>query len=295
MSFFGRKKINFQTEKQSSSEEKKRFIIIFAAALIIVLSLSLVIMLGGGDGDLRTALGGDAETETVTVTEKAEAEASQADHTYLVWSGAKDRSKMSLMWLFRIQMPERKLSVCSVLPDTIITMGGKSVTFEEIYSKGAEKELVAAVEAYAHVSIDRYFGSTDDNFKAFINYLGGVDVNIPDQIEYRSSDFNLILVKGRQNVKGDTLFKYLMYLGRNGASGSKGQSETFIEMLRALLSEKRIERRSNIFSKITNSFRTNATIVDFSAVENNVGVLMKKGFSDTHIAAMPGELSSEKG
>lgn len=290
MFFNGRKKVSFKTGKQSSGDERKKFILIFAACVVLVLSLSLVLILGKNGFDFRSAIGGDLQEETTVTEETTKVNTEKSDNIFMIWSAAKDRSTMSLIWLVRAEMPQRRFTVCSVDPEAAVTMGGKGVTFEEIYSKSGEKELVAAMEAYSGFKIDRYFGAADDNFKAFVNYLGGVDIDVPEQVNYRGKDFNVILVKGRQNMKGDTLFKYLLCLGSAQSGSRKAQCEVFGEFLGEIFSEKRIEKRNGIFAKISNTMKTNATIVDFSRYDGNIQSLMQNGISEMNIVSMPFEL-----
>lgn len=291
MSVFGRKKVSFMTEKQSAKVKTKKFITVFAVGAAVVLALSLAAILGKNDFNIRAAIGGDAETKADRQENAVKASVSDSDKIYFLWVASKDRSEMRFIWLVRVQMPEARFSICTVNPESILTIGGKGVTFEDIYAKSGEKELVAAMKAYSGLEIDKYIGASDENFKALVNYLGGVQINVPEQIEYKSEEFNTILVRGMQNMKGDTLFRYLRYLGVTEYEGPRSQSKIFGDFLKNLFSEKYVEKRSSIFSKISNSMITNISIVDFSSHDADVKALMESGIGSIDIVSVPSELA----
>lgn len=292
MSIFGRKKVSFMTEKQSAKAKTKKFVIVFAVGTFLVLALSLIAILGKNDFNISAAIGGNAETKVEGKDDAVKTVASESDRIYFLWVASKDRSKMRFLWLIRAEMPESKFSICTVDPTSILSIGGKSVTFEDVFAKSGEKELVAAMEAYSGLKIDKYIGATEENFKAFINYLGGVQIDVPEQIEYKSDDFNAILVKGKQNMKGDTLFRYMRYLGVTEYEGTRSQSKLFGNVLENVFSEKYIEKRTNIFSKISNSMKTDISIVDFSSHDNEVLALMENGIGDINIVSTPVALNA---
>ena len=279
------------TEKQSAKVKTKKFITVFAVGAAVVLALSLAAILGKNDFNIRAAIGGDAETKADRQENAVKASVSDSDKIYFLWVASKDRSEMRFIWLVRVQMPEARFSICTVNPESILTIGGKGVTFEDIYAKSGEKELVAAMKAYSGFEIDKYIGASDENFKALVNYLGGVQINVPEQIEYKSEEFNTILVRGMQNMKGDTLFRYLRYLGVTEYEGPRSQSKIFGDFLKNLFSEKYVEKRSNIFSKISNSMITNISIVDFSSHDADVKALMESGIESIDIVSVPSELA----
>lgn len=293
MSIFGRKKVSFMTEKQTAREKTKKFVSVFAVGAVLVLALSLIAILGKNDFNVRAALGGDTETKAAEQNEAVRAVASDSDNMYFFWVASKDRSKMRFMWLVRAQMPQARFSICAINPSSILTIDGKGVTFEDVFAKSGEKELVAAMEAYSGLEIDKYIGATDENFKALVNYLGGVQIDVPEQIEYKSEEFNAILVKGKQNMKGDTLFRYMRYLGAKEYEGPRSQSKVFGEFLENVFSEKYVEKRSNIFSKISNSMTTDISIVDFSSHDIDVMALMENGIGSIDVVSLPSELAGQ--
>lgn len=277
MSKKSRKNIMFTTRRQSSSGELKKFSLILTSCVLGILVISCLAILKKYDFDVKSALGGNAETETVTEAVSTQAVKVDADKNYLFWCS--DDGSLRFAWLVNIKLPERTATVCTLEKDTVLEYEGTETSFDSIYSKWGESRLAQAVAEYADVEIDGYIGSTDDEFKSMINYFGGIDITVPEQIEYKSEEFSVILIKGKQNLKGDSLFKYLRYLNTLGSRGRSLQASAVLEILDYVFKPAYMGRRSNIFSRLSNTLETNLTIVDFSSSEEGIKFLMKNGFS----------------
>lgn len=279
-----RKNINFQTQRQSSNGEFKRFVAIFAACVIGIAGISSLAILSKYDFDVKSAVGGNSETETSVAETTTKAVTASAEGTLLMWCADSSRENLRFLWLCRFSVPENEITLYSLDPKAVIMSNGVSRTFEGCYAASGENELIRAVEEFTGVEIDRYIGSTDSTFKSMINYFGGVEINVPEQTEYRSSDFNLMLIKGKQNIKGDTMFRYMRYLATLGTDGRKQQSEVLMQILSNIISSKNLEKMGKIYSKLSNTLNTDITIVDFSQNEQALAILTEKGIRRKNVA-----------
>lgn len=268
----------FRKQRQTMNGETKRFFVIFFLCVLLVLLVSCLAILGKYDFNLKNAVNGEAETETVTVTEEGEIPEIQGEKTYFFWCAESDRSSIHFAWLVNINMPERTMKVYTVTPETLVETDGEAVSLEMLYQKWGELELAKAVETATGVKIDGYAGSDGNSFRNMINSFSGVDVTVPEQVEYRGEGLTLVLVKGKQNMKGDTLYKYMLYLESLGARGRSMQANVLTEIFESVFKPSYIGRTSSIFSKFSNTLKTNLSIVDFSQTEEAVKILMEHGF-----------------
>lgn len=272
------KNIMFKTQRQSTSGETKRFFMIFFSCVLIVLIISCLAILSKYDFNLKSAVSGEAETETTAAVTETGIPEVYADKTYFFWCADSDRKGIHFAWLVNVKMPERELTVRTVPTETFVTVNGKASSLENVYSVSGENALVAAVERLSGEEIDGYIGSTDSSFKTMINYFGGVDITVPEQIEHRSGGLTLILIKGKQNMKGDTLYKYLHYLSTAGDHGRSLQASALTEIFKSVFTPAYTNRASSVFSKLSNTLKTDLTIVDFSSAEKAVKILTENGF-----------------
>ena len=286
-----RNNLVFETKKRSGAGSISKFWIVLIACVFVVLSLSLVVILKNSDYDIDTAFGFEKESTSAEAVSETKAVKFKAERMFLFLCADSDRQTVHFMNIVKVEMPQCRVTVFSVDPDYVIqTTESGGETPETIYAKSGERALVSALEAAYDIDIDRYAAATPNDFKTFVNYFGGLRITVPEQIEYKTDEINLVLIKGNQVVKGDSLYKYMLYLGTLGAEGREKQSAAMLEILDGIFNEANTEKRSKIFSQITNNFTTDMTIVDFSAEEDGVIQLMQNGIREGIIAVNPEEL-----
>lgn len=288
-----RKNIMFSTRKQSMSSETKRFFGVFFVCVAVVLSVSCLAILSKYDFNVRSAVSGEAETQTTTEVQETVIPEIHADKKYLFWCAAEDRQSMHFAWIVNVKMPERELMIYTLKPETVAQVNGGAMSLENVYAKLGEAELAKAVESVSGVALDGYIGSDDDSFKNMINYFGGVDVTVPEQVEYKGDGLTLLLIKGKQSMKGDTLFKYLKYIGTLGAKSSSMQANVLGAVFEHIFRPSYVNKSTAIFSKISNTLRTDLTIVDYSRAEKAAHIIMENGFNSVKSVVSPEEFAAE--
>lgn len=282
------KNIMFRTQKQSSDRSFKKFSAVFAACVLVILIVSCFAILKKYDFDVRTAMGGEPETTTQAVSQETALLLEQADKTYFFWNADSESGELNFAWLVNFRVPEMAVSVCALPLDTLLSDGTETLasSFKNLGENGTVRQL----EELTGIPIDGYIGSDDESFKTMINYFGGMEITVPEQIEYRGSEYTVILVKGRQNLMADSLFKYMRYLGTLGPRGRNLQASALMEMLDGIFKEKNIEKRERYFSKLSNTLKTDLSIVDFLAAEEGIKAFMQGGIKDKNIVESPIEV-----
>lgn len=288
-----KKNIMFRTQKQSANGETKKFFAIFFSCVLLILLISCLAILNKYDFNLKSAVSGEAETETTTEVVETTLPSVNANETFLFWCASEDRTDMHFAWLVNVKMPERELTVCSVKPETVVENNGVTSTLEKIYSRSGENGFRDAVAEMAGIEIDGYAGSTPDGFKSMINYFGGVDITVPEQVEFRNTQITLLLIKGKQNMKGDTLYKYMTYLDTLGEDGEERRSRAVAEVFEHVFKPANARRCASIFSEFSNTLKTDFSIVKFSSSEQAVNILMENGFEALRTAESVSEFTED--
>lgn len=270
-----RKNLVFKTDKKSRIGSAGKFWLLLPAILIVVLAVSVAVILVQNDFDVNAALGIEKETTTEKAETTAPPVTAEADDTFLFWCASADREEIFFMNIIRVTLPDCAVEVCPVNVENVVSRDGK--TAQEVYLESGENGLVAAVEYSCSVNIDRYAGATETKFKSMVNYFGGFKVTVDEQINYRSEEMNLVLIKGNQNMKGDTLFKYLRYLTMNGQDGMENQAAVMIEIFENIFNESNVNKRERIYNEFANTFITDITMVDYSKAEDGIVMLMENG------------------
>lgn len=270
-----RKNLVFKTDKKSRIGSAGKFWLLLPAILIVVLAVSVAVILVQNDFDVNAALGIEKETTTEKAETTAPPVTAEADDTFLFWCASADREEIFFMNIIRVTLPDCAVEACPVNVENVVSRDGK--TAQEVYLESGENGLVAAVEYSCSVNIDRYAGATETKFKSMVNYFGGFKVTVDEQINYRSDEMNLVLIKGNQNMKGDTLFKYLRYLTMNGQDGMENQAAVMIEIFENIFNESNVNKRERIYNEFANTFITDITMVDYSKAEDGIVMLMENG------------------
>lgn len=272
----------------------KKFSVILISCVLAVLVISVLAILGKYDFDVRTAVGGDSVTEESTQSAETEKAVITDDKTWLFWIEDSENGRMRIAWLVNARIPDRVLTVLPVKPSTHLDYQSRSLSVEEIRRTFGNSKLVSALESEYGIKIDGYIGSDDEGFKSMINYFGGVNINVPEQIEYRGDALTLILVKGKQNMKGDTLLKYIRYLDTLGERGMNYQASVMTQIFESVFRPSLVSKAERVYSNISNSLETNISIVDFSSMRETINAMAENGFKVKRTAETPQEFTEEQ-
>ncbi len=279
-----KKNLVFETRKRSNKGNTRKFWAFLITGVIVILVASTVMILKSNDFDVNSAFGFEKATETTQETTEVQVNTFEAERTFLIWCADSRRENIHFMSIIRFSLPDCNVSVFSIDPESALP---SSESPASVYLKSGESALIDAVEDKYGIKIDRYIGATETDFKSFINYFGGIEVNIPEQINYKNSEMSLVLIKGDQNIKGDTFFKYMLYLDSLGNAGKERQSVAIYHMLKSIFSPDNLNKRNRIFKQITNDMSTDISIVDFSSEEDGIVMLMENGIAHVDIVDNP--------
>lgn len=257
--------------------------------VLLILTVSVLFILNKHDFDVKSALGGDAQTQELIEETQEIQEGIEASRTYLFWCADSSTDEIRFAWTVNFELPKRIVSVCAIDTDARIDAGGESISIRKACAAAGIKDVVSGIEKAYGIKIDGHIGSDDESFKSMVNYFGGFDITVPEQIEYKSGDLSVILVKGKQNLKGDSLFRYMRYLGTLGERGRKLQAAALGEIMDSVFKPSNTNRCSTIFSRISNTLETDLTIVDFSEAEKGIKQFTENGFASKRTLGSPDE------
>lgn len=271
------KNIRFQTRRSGQKSKAKKFAAVLAVcALVVAFAVTTVSIVKNGDDTFETA----EQTTRKASKDKDTQVAMDAD--FLIFSENRDKDCLDFMWLVNVRLPERIFKVTFISPELESDSGD---SFNEVFRKGGETKLRDAVESTYGIDVAKYLFSNETTFKSIINYFGGVNITVPEQIIHKTDEMNLVLVKGRQNMKGETFYKYLRYVVLMGDSMIAERNEAIEAVFVSVFEKDNTESRTKIFSKLSNTLKTDITIVDFSKADEAIVLLMENGVKKTeHIS-----------
>ena len=198
------------TKKRKSKKRKKIVLAVCIALLVVVLggvgaAFAYINTINanlneGVDDDLRDALvdtkyAGDPFYMLLMGTDGSEERSESAEY-------AGDQFRSDSMILARIDPQNKQVTMVSLHRDTLIDMGtnGKQ-KLNAAHSIGGAAYTIEVVSKFAGVPISHYAEIDFDGFKEVVDALGGVEVDVP--MEINDEDAGGHLDAGLQTLNGD--------------------------------------------------------------------------------------------
>ena len=162
-------------------------------------------------------------------------------------------------------------------------------SYIESFEQGGESEIVTELEKEYKIKIDRYVSSDENTFALAINYMGGLQYTVEENVTYRTPDLTLILTPGYQTLKGENLLKYLKYFKEKDL---KSQGDLFCKMVENYLTEKNMEDAMTIFKGVLTNLAANTDISYVDTADNldNIEIFVNNPGANTRTVGSVDEL-----
>ena len=196
----------------------------------------------------------------------------------LLLCASPDKTDIRFLTVMQINFDDNTYTISSFSPRESVNTGDKLATLLEHYQSGGVRQLTRAMETRSGIRIDRYIASDDNTFKRAINSMGAVTFNFPEQVNYRSEDFAIVLIEGEQKMRGDDLLKYLRYCGALGEEGLDMQSQAIGEMFRQYINEKNLGKMNNLYSSLINTVSSDISAMDFKKARGMLEYMQRNDF-----------------
>ncbi len=248
----------FKTSKQDKRGAIYRFLGAFLVFALVFGSISVAMILKNNDFSLEEIMAGKSTTsaqddETTGTTEVALDKELTGQLNTLIYCVNEAKTEFYFMMIVDADMDARTFRVYPVNPT--------NPEYLKSLSTGGNKALVTAVEQEEGINIDKYVASNPNTFALAINYMGGLEYTVNERIEYRNDEYTLILTKGDQTIKGETLLKYFRYCKTlDTSTGMRQQGELVCEMLDDYISSENVAKGSTIFQKVLSKLNSESDI-----------------------------------
>lgn len=248
----------FNTSKQEKRNSILKLSIVFICFALVIGTVSVAVIVKNNNSfftDLfsKETTSGVSESTTqenqlVDLEEELTGEAS-----ILLYCTDREAEEIYFLAVVNADMPNRSFDVLPLKTD--------NPDYINALSTGGEKELVSAVQKAEGLTIDRYVASDTDTFALAINYMGGLKYSVAERIEYRTDEYTLILTKGDQTIKGETLLKYFRYCKTlDQETGLRKQGDLICKMLDEYITAENVKNGSTIYEKVLSKINSKSDI-----------------------------------
>ncbi len=200
------------------------------------------------------------------------------------------------MLLIRFNPHTDQLVVLSLPRDTRTLVAGRMTKLNEANQEGGPALSAKAVsDLLGGVEIDRYVRINVQGVEKLIDALGGVEVNVPQDMKYQDDSQHLYinLKAGSQHLNGNQALQFLRF--RYDDKGDIGRIQRQQMMMRAILEQtlnpKTIARLPKILSIIQSHVDTNLTVEELLALS---GYAAKTNSSNVQMLMLPGDFSNSQ-
>ena len=131
-------------------------------------------------------------------------------------------------------------------------------TYREIYDTEFISGLKSRLNADYDLSVDKYIICTASQFKRIIASFGGATVDVTEDVNYKSSEFNVVLDKGTQKLSDEYAYKYL------AISEIHEKSRIMCDILTSALTPENSEKSDDLFKIFVNNCKTDISVIDYS-------------------------------
>lgn len=132
----------------------------------------------------------------------------------------------------------------------------KQITVSPFNCKGVDYESVA----------DKYVVCTPTQFKNILASFGGVTVNVPDNVNYKSEEFNVVLDKETQKLSDEYAYKYL------AISENSEKARIMCDILYSAFTPENSEKSDALFKIFVNNCKTDISVFDYSNAAEKIKI-----------------------
>ena len=248
------------SENKIKKSTIKYFIISFSVFIVLLAVCSVVLFMHSLDFDISNLVDSSSTTTTEPVDENVSNVHSVNDLT----------GKSDL--LFIVENIDGVDFICTVSTDfdnksmrVLCVDGSKNLSYEgkilkisSIYIEdnvpGVKKMLV---DNYG-ITIDKYVIFDSDGLKEMLSMFDGFSVNVIENVNYKSHDFNLTLSSGVQELSSDMTYKYLQI------SENKIRESIICDIIKSVLIADYVEDSEKLFTSFVNLCETDISVIDYS-------------------------------
>lgn len=138
-------------------------------------------------------------------------------------------------------------------------------SYVDAYNEGGAYAVTKLVAEEYNIKLEKYICSNENTFALAVNYMGGVEYDVPDRLEYRTPDITLILTPGKQTLKGEVLIKYLKYFKSIDISKQNEIIRAFID---GCFTQENFKDPMKVYQGILSSLVGNTNISVYDAADN---------------------------
>ncbi len=259
---------NLRRVKKKKHKTLKYVGIVCGSLVAFILVLAAIFFVWFGTLDSSMSI--EDETELAELQEELTPVSSTDEAFYVLILGSDARetdttSRSDVIILTRIDPSTGTVSLVSIPRDTMVTINGTTQKINAAYAYGGAALAVRTVSEFAGVPIAHYVSVHFDELEEIVDMLGGVWVDIPEDIE--AGNGGMSFSAGEQLLSGEEALAYVRerYTVSGGDFGrAQAQRQVAEAILRQVLESSLIELPS-LIGQLANCISTDLSLSEIIA------------------------------
>jgi len=199
------------------------------------------------------------------------------------------------MLLLRLDPTDHSVRMLSIPRDTRVDYSG--LTIAKVNQANADGGATFSAQVVSHtlnnISIDRYVRVTTDAFREVVDFVGGIEVYVPERMSYvdNTQNLHIDLEQGWQTLNGDQAEQFARFRqNKRGDIGRVQRQQTLIKALRQRLQHPTVvPRLPQLIRSMWKYVDTNLSLEETLAIAN-FGLGLQP--DDVKMVMLPGRFST---
>lgn len=258
---------NLFSEKKTKKTSTKYFIISFSLFVVILAVFSVAVLMHSLDYDINN-LFGVSETSAAEPTDETESN---------IYSVKDLTGKSNLLFVLKAEktvdyicivstdFDKKTMTVKCIDGAEKMPLNNTSTTVNSVYSADFEQGIKKLLNANGF-AIDKYVIFEENQLKDVLSLFNGFSINVENNVNYKSQDFNLNIEKGLQELSPDLTYKYLKI------SNSHTREKIVCDIIKSVLTSEYSENSQKLFTSFVNLCETDISVIDYSEVADKLKI-----------------------
>lgn len=283
------------TKKEKRRIRRKRVMAVFHIVLVLAVVFTAVGAIYAGRGlDIAEPASGKETrvgAESLSINDENHQRKPNV-YNILVYGRDKVAYNSDTIIVVNLDAANKKINILHVPRDTVyIDDNGRSHKINYAYSSGQREGLMKEIQQLLGIRIDKYVNISTDGFRAVVDAVGGVEMDVPEDMHYIDpyQDLVIDIKAGHQVLNGEKAEGFVRY--RSGYADAdlgriKAQKQFMAEFIKTLLKPSNITRLSEIAQTAFDYIGTDLTRDELIYIALQGASI---GLSDATFYTIPGE------
>lgn len=244
----------------------KYFVLAFSLFIVILAAFSVFLFMRSLDFDFNNIVDRTTTEPISDMTSAVNPSYSVSDlsgKTEYLFLMTDDSSNADFGFIITADFDAKQISV---RPFDAKSALGDGATYADIYKDSYIGALKSRINSDFSAAIDKYVVCTPTQFKKIISSFGGVTVNVPEAVDYKSKEFNVNLDKGTQKLSDEYAYKYLR------VSENAERARIMCDIIYNVFTPENSEKSDDLFKVFVNNCDTDISVIDYSNASEKVKI-----------------------